>query len=90
MKIIGIKEKKGEYQGNAYHNYNVCTTTEIKEDKSGDGFGFLANIQKVKKDVFEEYMASNGFTSLEDTMGENVRFLFDNYGNVAIMEAVEE
>lgn len=76
MKVVGIQEKKGNYQGTEYHNYLIHC---LKDDE--EAIGQISEVVKVKfvkaKEVFGRVMSADDFNAL---IGKEIRCYFDCYG----------
>lgn len=79
MTVVGIQEKKGNYQGNDYHNYLIHC---LKDD--GDALGQVTEVLKVKvaksKEVFGKTV---DITDLDELIGKDIRCHYDRYGAVS-------
>lgn len=86
MTVVGIQEKKGEYNGNAYHNYLIHC---LKDDDNA--LGQVSEIVKVKfasvKEVFGKPMS---LPELDSLIGEDIRCYYDKFGNATEIRVVEK
>ena len=73
-KVIGIKHSTGEYQGNAYDNFNFFVGSE-----DINTVGTYVEVVKVKSTVLKE---SIGDISISDLIGQNVSFYYNKFGQV--------
>lgn len=78
MKVIGIQEKSGKYEGHDYHNFILHCTK--KEEGS---FGVITELVKIKyseaPEVFNAVVSSSFFQSL---IGKDIKYFCDKYGRV--------
>lgn len=76
MKVVGIQEKKGNYNGIAYHNYLLHC---LKSD--GEALGEISEVVKVKvansKEVFGTAV---DVTFLNSLIGKEIRCYYDKFG----------
>lgn len=76
MKLIGVQEKKGEYQGTNYHNIILHVT---KQDDNA--LGAVTETVKVKRasvtEVFGKDMQSKDF---EAALGKDINVFYNRYG----------
>ena len=76
MKVVGIQEKKGNYQGTDYHNYLIHC---LKDDE--EALGQISEVVKVKyakaKEVFGRVMSAH---DLNELIGKEIRCYYDRYG----------
>lgn len=87
MKIIGIEDKIGEYEGSPYHNVNIHTAIEFNNDISK---GFNTKKVKVKYDVLTNSF-KKAFTTAEilNLVGKDVDFSYDEFKNVKKIEILD-
>ncbi len=76
LKVVGVQEKEGIYQGLPYHNYVLhCTREDV------NAFGVVTEQVKVKsksiKDVFGCTMTNSDWDLL---VGKDIRVFYDKYG----------
>ena len=85
MTVVGIQEKKGEYNGNAYHNYLIHC---LKDDDNA--LGQVPETVKVKfasvKEVFGKVMSIADFDAL---IGCEIRAYYDKFGNATEVRVIE-
>lgn len=85
MTVVGVQEKKGNYQGNDYHNYLIHC---LKDD--GEAFGQVTEVLKVKaaksKEVFGKTV---DFADLDDYVGKEIQCHYDRYGSVSVINVIE-
>lgn len=78
MKVIGITEKKGDYEGREYHNVMIHCT---KEDDSA--FGQLSEVIKVKySNVIEVFGKPMSAADWQQLIGKKVFVSYNRYGVV--------
>jgi hypothetical protein len=88
MKIGGIEESTGVYEGNAYDNVKF----NCKEPfESGKGVGEKYKVVKVKRKVlnenFEKHMT---LKELGAFVGKEVTFFYDEFQNVMFVQIQQE
>lgn len=76
MKVVGIDEKKGNYNGVNYHNYLIhCLKVDAR------ALGEISEVVKVKvansKEVFGTVVDS---TYLQSLIGKEIRCYYDKFG----------
>lgn len=85
MKVVGITEKSGEYQGIEYHNIMIHC---IKE--SDDAYGHITEVVKVKfgnvREVFGKAMSAADWQNLVD---KTVFVNYNRYGTVQSVQIAE-
>lgn len=82
--IIGIKQKKGVYEGNPYDNkYIGCSDPDSK--LSSLIAGVDVDIQKVKSSVWDSVLKDLGLTDI-DTIGMGISYTYDKWQNVVGFE----
>lgn len=78
VKVIGIQEKLGKYEGHEYHNFILHCTKE--EDGS---LGLVTELVKIKafdvNTVFDRCMGSADWKNL---IGKEIKYFCDKYGKV--------
>lgn len=81
MKVIGITEKSGDYQGREYHNIMIHCTKE-----SDDSYGLITEVVKVKfsnvREVFGKAMSASDWQNLVD------KTVFVNYNRYGVVQSV--
>ncbi|MCL2004085.1 MAG: hypothetical protein FWG72_08805 [Oscillospiraceae bacterium] len=84
MKIIGIEEKEGVYEGTAYHNIHFHGTEPFSNDKSA---GLKTKEIKVKHKILSENFGK-ALTTKEilTFVGKEVAFYYDEYKNVNFVQ----
>ena len=86
MVVVGIQEKKGEYNGITYHNYLIHC---LKDDDNA--LGQISEVIKVKvskvKEIFGRAME---YSDLDDLIGEEIRCYYDRHGNASEIRVVEK
>lgn len=85
MKVIGIQERSGEYQGNKYHNVMIHCTKE-----SDDSYGEITEVIKVKfanvREVFGKAMSAADWQNL---LHNTIYVNYDRYGIVQSVQIAE-
>ena len=90
MKILGFEIQKGEYQGVSYENvYFTLEKSIVKKKEEGLAAGTVATLQKVKGSVVRDFEVSIRIAGHGGLIGKDVSFLFDGFGNVALIKLVE-
>lgn len=84
MKVIGIAERSGEFNGKAWHNINIhCTYND------DNAIGELTKIVKVKAAISDEVFSTKVDTNfLRSLIGKNIRVYYNQYGNVDMINLV--
>lgn len=86
MKVVGVQEKSGEYQGQKYHNY---LTHCLKEDDNA--LGVISEIVKLKyakvSEVFGHPMNPEDWQSL---ISKDIRCYFDKFGQTEEIRIIEK
>lgn len=86
MTVVGIQEKKGEYNGNAYHNYLLHC---LKVDDNS--LGQISEIVKVKaSNMREVFGRPMDLPELDALIGEEIRCYYDKFGNASEIRLVEK
>jgi hypothetical protein len=84
VKVIGIAESKGEYEGSIYHNVNFQCTVPYED---GKGTGLQAKSVKVKYKVLTEcYGKPLTDKEIVAFVGKEVNFYYDEYKNVSVVQ----
>lgn len=73
-KVLGIKHSTGEYQGNAYDNYNFFVGSE-----DINTVGTYVETVKVKSTVLKELI---DLKELPGLVGQDVAFYYNKFGQV--------
>lgn len=85
MKVVGITEKSGEYQGREYHNIMIHCTKE-----SDDSYGLITEVVKVKfgnvREVFGKPMSAADWQNL---VGKTVFVNYNRYGTVQSVQVAD-
>lgn len=85
MKVVGISEKSGEFQGREYHNIMIHCTKE-----SDVAYGVITEVVKVKfgnvHEVFGKAMSSADWQNL---VGKTLLVNYNRYGTVQSVQIVE-
>jgi len=80
MKIIGIEEKIGEYQGSSYHNLYFYCTEALKSEKSA---GSEVSSVKVKYDTLIVSLGkAHTIAEIFGFVGKDVEFYYNEFLNV--------
>jgi hypothetical protein len=87
MVIIGVEEKQGVYEGNAYHNAVFHGTVPIEHE---NGVGLKPKSVKVKFGVLSQNFGK-ALTTKEilSFVGKQLNFFYDEYKNVIVVQVVE-
>lgn len=80
-KIAGVQKCVGEYQGFPYSIYRITVLDKYSE-KREDCCGEHAKMYKCKTALLDGWMAQNKVASLQNLLGMNLNFFFDEWGNV--------
>lgn len=85
MKVIGIQQKVGSYQGVAYDNiYLHCTY------KDSNAFGELTELVKIKSSLVSEAFGHNMTSSdWHELIGKEINSYCNKYGNVIHVEVIQ-
>lgn len=81
--VFNAKEKKGEYEGNRYHNIVITAFDDTSTNKQLL-FGPDVETIKIKADNFAEALKRNnerGFKNVRDLEGSVIHPYYDRYGN---------
>lgn len=86
MKVIGMVQKHGEYQGREYDNtYLHCVVSD------DDALGELTEVVKFKtsetRDIFGRTMHAPDW---EDLLGQSIRVYYGRYGRVDEIRVIDE
>jgi len=85
MRVVGVQQRSGEYQGNKYDNFLIHC---LKEDD--DCLGEISEIVKVKaskvKEIFGRQMQPEDWQNL---IGKEIRQYCDKYGQTIEVRVVE-
>lgn len=76
MKVVGIERKTGTFEGKKYDNTYVHATYDLDATKGGEGFGVV----KTKIKTCDLHC--------EISVGDDVTFFFDRFGNAIGCEIV--
>lgn len=80
LNVVGVQEKKGNYQGYDYHNIIIHC---INDNPATQCFGQLTENFKIKfslvKEVFGKTMSSADWQNL---IGEAIKVTYNRFGNV--------
>lgn len=84
MQVVGIQEKKGNYNGVAYHNYLIHC---LKDD--GESLGQISEVVKVKASKSKEVFGKTvDITDLDDFIGKEIRCYYDKFGSATEIRVV--
>ena len=88
MKIIGVEEKSGNFQGNDYHNIVFHCTEPFKSEK---GTGLRTESIKVKYVIISENLGKP-LTAKEIAAfaGQDANFYYDKFNNVSLVEFLQK
>lgn len=85
MKVLGVVEKKGNYQNTDYHN--VMIHCSVKDEKA---IGVVTEVIKVKftdvSEVFGQVMSNADWQKL---IGKEVKASYDKYGRCSDIRVIE-
>lgn len=82
--ILGIKQKKGVYEGNSYDNkYIGCSDSDSKISSLIAGAD--VDVQKVKSSVWDSCLKELGLSD-SDTIGMGITYTYDKWQNVVGIE----
>ena len=91
MKIIGIQESKGAYEGFKYHNYLLYCENSGMPTIAGVVVERFKIKSTVNNDFYNRY--SNGMKLNEFfnfIIGENIRIFYNRYGQPDVIDLIEE
>lgn len=78
LKVVGLIERKGNYQGNDYHNVILHCT---KEDSNA--IGELTEVVKLRHGRLSEIFGKQtNLTDLVDLIGQTIYVYYDRFQNV--------
>jgi hypothetical protein len=84
MKIIGVADKAGDYQGNDYHNIVFHCSELFQTDK---GTGLRTESIKVKYAVLAEKLGKQlTAKELAAFVGQEANFYYDKFNNISLVE----
>lgn len=87
LNVVGVQEKKGNYQGVDYHNVMIHC---INDNPAVNCFGQTTETLKVKfalvKEVFGKPMSSADWQNL---IGEAIKVTYNRFGNVDEVRIIE-
>ena len=88
MKVIGVTDSSGNYQGNDYHNIIFHCTEPFDNDKST---GLRTESFKVKYTIIAEIIGKP-LTSKEFAafVGQEVNFYYDKFNHVNLVQFVQK
>jgi hypothetical protein len=88
MKVTGISERIGTYEGFEYHNFMFYGTNPIKP---GKGFGEETEVAKVKFAVLKETFGHDlTADSVYALIGREVKFGYNQFKDVEFISVSEE
>jgi hypothetical protein len=87
LKVIGIAERQGVYEGSPYHNVNFHCTIPFSDD-SGKSSGLQVKHVKVKYDILCETQGGKRLAEkdLFAFIGKDVTFFYNEYKNVIFVQ----
>lgn len=85
MKILGYEKSSGNFNGINYNNVYLYCADTIKPEK---GHGIKVYRNKVKADLFNDWCSDAGIQDWQDAVGQNVRFMYDGYGNIIEVQSL--
>ena len=81
MKIVGYLHKTGNYQGKAYDNYHVFTSSAITSD---NGSGYQVEILKISNKIFNEFVSAFAKDANPDNIiGLVIEPSYNKYGQIS-------
>ena len=87
LNVVGVMEKKGNYQGVDYHNVMIHC---INDNPATNCFGQTTETLKIKfalvKEVFGKAMSSADWQNL---IGEAIKVTYNRFGNVDEVRIIE-
>lgn len=87
MKIIGVADSSGNYQGNDYHNIIFHCTEPLDSDKST---GLRTESFKVKHKIIEEIFGKPlNSKELAAFVGQEANFYYDKFNHVNLVQFVQ-
>lgn len=88
MKVIGIEERQGVYEGNPYHNFLFHGTKDIEE---GKGIGAAVELYKVKANRIIECLGKSVTREeIYGLIGSDLSFGLDSYKQVNLIRVIEK
>ena len=69
--VIGLVHSVGEFNGNAYDNYNIHCVRSANPDK--EETGDISYVFKVKTSIFKEHIV---------VLGDTITPLYDRFGRI--------
>lgn len=86
MKLVGVQEKKGNYNGINYHNYLLHC---LKVD--GESLGEISEVVKVKvANAREVFGTAVDITYLDSLIGKDIRCYYDKFGVSSEIRVTED
>lgn len=86
IKVVGVSERKGNYQGVDYHNVYLHTTREA----DNGGIGLIAEQMKIKfanvQNVFGKPMSVADWQNL---LGHEVSCAYNRFGNIESVRVIK-
>lgn len=87
MKVIGIQEKAGKFEGRDYHNFILHCT---KPSDGNGSLGLVTELVKIKaseaSSVFDKCM---GAVDWQNLVGKEIKYFCDKYGRVIDVRVIE-
>lgn len=86
MKVIGIIQKKGEYQGREYNNLMIhCIVSDRR------AVGELTEVLKVRMAAVDEVFGKRmSDADLDELVGKEIRVAYNRYGNVDYIDILDD
>lgn len=86
MKVMGVKESKGTYEGYDYYNFKLHCLEPIEPTK---GQGHECVVVKVPHLVFSDFVQRAAGGNISKVLGLEVDVIYDRYGKVTRVSAVK-
>lgn len=86
MKVVGIIQKKGEYQGREYNNLMIhCIVSDRR------AVGELTEVLKVRMSAVDEIFGKRMTDAdFDDLVGKEIRASYNRYGNVELIDILDD
>lgn len=89
LTLIGVQRKTGNYEGNAYDNFNLHCMNDSPQTPTI--CGNVCEVVKLKavrvRDAFDGLVAND--SDWRDLIGAHIRVSYDRYGNAEHIEIVD-
>lgn len=79
MKIMGVRESKGTYEGYDYYNFKLSCLEPIEPTR---GYGHECVVVKVPHLVFADFLQRAAGGDVNKLLGLEVDVIYDRYGKV--------